>query len=187
LEAAPKIRLFPITDARAPYPLNTEEQSLLFQELPDHLARMALFKVNTGTREQEVCCLKWEYEVKVPELDTSVFLIPGERVKNGEERLVVLNRVAKSVIEAMRGVHPVYVFARARHEAHLWSPTTRCRRELRRSPGFARAQERAHYDALLPSRTGDAHRGGGQGVRDRVPQNSRNHLAASQSELTERR
>ncbi|MEO8309060.1 MAG: tyrosine-type recombinase/integrase [Pseudomonadota bacterium] len=114
LETAPKIRLFPITDARAPYPLNTEQQSLLFQQLPDHLARMALFKVNTGTREQEVCCLKWEYEVKVPELDTSVFLIPSERVKNGEERLVVLNRIAKSVIEAMRGVHPVYVFAYAR-------------------------------------------------------------------------
>jgi len=29
---------------------------------------MALFKVNTGCREQEVCRLKWEYEVKVPEL-----------------------------------------------------------------------------------------------------------------------
>ena len=125
LEAAPKIRLFPITDARAPYPLNTEEQSLLFQELPDHLARMALFKVNTGTREQEVCRLKWEYEVMVPELDTSVFLIPGERVKNGEERLVVLNRVAKSVIEAMRGVHAVYVFAHARGKSRAALPVTK--------------------------------------------------------------
>jgi len=27
----------------------------------------------------------------VPELDTSVFIIPGDRVKNGDERLVVLN------------------------------------------------------------------------------------------------
>lgn len=125
LEAAPKIRLFAITDARAPYPLNTEEQSLLFQELPDHLARMALFKVNTGTREQEVCRLKWEYEVVVPELDTSVFLIPGERVKNGEERLVVLNRVAKSVIEGMRGVHPVYVFAHARGKSDAAMPVTK--------------------------------------------------------------
>ena len=40
----------------------------------------------------------------VPELNTSIFLIPGEHVKNGEERLVVLNRVAQSVIEALRGV-----------------------------------------------------------------------------------
>jgi integrase len=110
LEAAPKIRLFPVTDSRAPYPLSTEEQTLLMQELPDHLARMALFKVNTGTREQEVCGLKWSHEVKVPELDTSVFLIPGEHVKNGEERLVVLNRVARSVIESLRGKHSEFVF-----------------------------------------------------------------------------
>ena len=97
LETAPKITLFPIHDARAPYPLSQEEQGLLFQELPDHLAMMALFKVNTGCREQEVCGLRWDFEVKVPELNTSVFIIPGERVKNGQERLVVLNRVAKSV------------------------------------------------------------------------------------------
>jgi hypothetical protein len=35
--------------------------------------------------------------VVIPELDTSVFVIPGKRVKNGDERLVVLNRVARSV------------------------------------------------------------------------------------------
>ncbi len=112
LEKAPKIRLFRVTDARAPYPLSAEEQALLIQELPAHLARMALFKVNTGTREQEVCTLKWSYEVDVRELDTSVFLIPGSRVKNGEERLVVLNRIARSVIEAVRGMHEEFVFVR---------------------------------------------------------------------------
>jgi integrase len=112
LETAPKIRLLPVTDARPPYPLSAEEQALLFQELPDHLSRMALFKVNTGCREQEVCRLKWEYEVKVPELDTSVFIIPGDKVKNGEERLVVLNRVARSVISSVRDMHPVFVFPR---------------------------------------------------------------------------
>jgi integrase len=95
LEAAPKIKLFPVKDARSPYPLTRPEHALLFQELPDHVARMALFRVNTGLREQEVCGLKWDYEVKVPELDTSVFVIPGERIKNGEERLVVLNGIAK--------------------------------------------------------------------------------------------
>ena len=38
---------------------------------------MALFKVNTGCRDQEVCGLRWEWEVAVPELETTVFLIPG--------------------------------------------------------------------------------------------------------------
>lgn len=97
-------------DQRAAYPLSREEQALFFQELPDHLARMALFKVNTGCREQEVCGLRWDWEVQVPELNTSVFIIPGERVKNEEERLVVLNRVARSVIDSVRGMHPEYVF-----------------------------------------------------------------------------
>jgi integrase len=41
---------------------------------------------------------------------TSVFLIPGENVKNGEELLVVLNRVARSVIDSLRGKHPEFVF-----------------------------------------------------------------------------
>ncbi|MBV6423017.1 MAG: hypothetical protein NAOJABEB_00806 [Steroidobacteraceae bacterium] len=120
LEHAPKIKLFPVTDARKPYPLSAEEQAILFQELPDHLARMALFKGNSGCREQEVCGLKWDFEIKVPELDTSVFIIPGDRVKNGEERLVVLSRVARSVIESVRGIHPEYVFA---HETKgEWKP-----------------------------------------------------------------
>jgi hypothetical protein len=40
-----------------------------------------------------------------------VFIIPGRFVKNGDERLVVLNDVARSVIEARRGGHPTHVFA----------------------------------------------------------------------------
>ena len=82
----PKIKLLPVTDARKPWPLSWEEQVRLFKELPTHLARMALFKVNTGTRDKEVCYLRWEWEVPVPELGTSVFIIPEDRVKNGDGR-----------------------------------------------------------------------------------------------------
>lgn len=115
LHTPPKIKLLPVTDARKPYPLSWEEQTRLFSELAPHLAKMALFKVNTGTREKEVCGLRWDWEVLVPELDTSVFIIPEDRVKNGEERLLVLNRVAKSVIEDVRGEHPEYVFTYRGH------------------------------------------------------------------------
>ncbi len=110
LERPPKIKLLPVTDARKPYPLSWEEQTRLFKKLPDHLARMALFKVNTGCREQEVCSLQWEWEVEVPDLDTSVFIIPDALVKNGEERLVVLNRTAMSIVNNVRGMHQKYVF-----------------------------------------------------------------------------
>ncbi|WP_342345754.1 tyrosine-type recombinase/integrase [Pseudomonas sp. P9(2020)] len=103
---------------REPYPMTWEEQSILFGELPAHLQTMALFKVNTGCREQEVCKLRWDWEISVPELGASVFLIPSDfggrnersGVKNGDERLVVLNSVAKSVIEKQRGLSKEWVF-----------------------------------------------------------------------------
>ena len=42
----------------------------------------------------------------------SCFVIPGESIKNGEERLVVLNKIAKSVVEGVRGcIQPMYLFA----------------------------------------------------------------------------
>ncbi len=110
LSEAPLIQLIDWSDARAPYPLSWDEQTRLFGELPPHLQRMALFKVNTGTRDQEVCGLRWEWELAIPELKTNVFVIPGSRVKNGEDRLVVLNRVARSVVESVRGQHREYVF-----------------------------------------------------------------------------
>ena len=71
---------------------------------------MCLFKVNTGCREQEVWQLRWDWAVEVPELETSVFIIPQERVKNREDRLVMLNRVAMSVVDEVRGTHPDFVF-----------------------------------------------------------------------------
>ena len=111
LVAAPKIKLLPDTHKRQPYPLNWDEQGRLFKELPGHLGSMALFAVNTGCRDGEICRLEWNWEVKVPALETSVFMVPAELVKNGEERLVVLNQVAQSVVDAQRGRHPTHVFA----------------------------------------------------------------------------
>jgi integrase len=63
-----------------------------------------------GCQEQEVCQLQWDWEVPIPELRTSVFIIPGYYVKNREDRLVVLNRIAYSVIKEVRGKHADYVF-----------------------------------------------------------------------------
>ncbi len=71
---------------------------------------MVLFAVNTGTRQEEVCGLKWEWEHQIPELNTSVFIVPAELVKNGEDRLIVLNQVARSVLDEVRGKHDTYRF-----------------------------------------------------------------------------
>lgn len=119
LLAAPKIKLLPDTNKRQPYPLNWREQDSLFKELPRHLAQMALFGVNTGCRDNEICNLQWEWELKVPELDTSVFIVPGWHIKNGDDRLVVMNRIALSVVDDQRGKHPTHVFT------YRGKPTTR--------------------------------------------------------------
>jgi integrase len=78
---------------------------------------MALFAVNTGCRDREVCGLQWEWEVKVPMKEIgSVFLIPGERVKNGEDRLVLLNNIARNAIERQRGKNLNNLVGRLRFE-----------------------------------------------------------------------
>jgi len=111
LEVAPKITLLTVKDARQPYPLQNDEQTALIRELPSHLAEMALFKVNTGCREGEVCALQWDWEFDVPELGTTVFVIPKSFVKNGEPRMIALNSTAASVVENRRGVHKTHVFS----------------------------------------------------------------------------
>jgi integrase len=112
LQAPAKILLIPHNnDKRKPYPLSWEEQKRLIDELPAHLVEMDLFAVNTGCRDAEICGLQWEYEIDVPELGTTVFIVPGSGVKNGDDRLIILNRVAKSVVEACRGRDPKYVFS----------------------------------------------------------------------------
>ena len=109
--APAKIKLLAKQETRQPYPLSWDEQKRFFRGLPPHLLDMALFGVNTGCRDAEICNLRWDWEVKVPELRTSVFIVPASRVKNGRERLVVLNEVAMSVVAARRGQHSEFVFS----------------------------------------------------------------------------
>jgi hypothetical protein len=40
---------------------------------------MALLGVNTGLRDSNVCGLEWQWEVRVPEVGRSVFVIPPIR------------------------------------------------------------------------------------------------------------
>lgn len=120
LLTAPKIRLLPDTDKRQPYPLDWDEQTRLFKELPPHLAKMALFAVNTGCRDSEICNLRWEWLVPVPELEQKVFIIPGAWVKNGDDRVIVLNRAASSVVDGLRSGHATHVFTyRGKPIAHM--------------------------------------------------------------------
>jgi integrase len=111
LASPPKIELLKVTDQEPPYPLDWEEQERFFAILPEHLRLISLFAVNTGCRDQEICNLRWEWEIPVPQLNTSVFVIPKEFTKNNEDRLVVLNSIALDVVASCRGKHPTNVFS----------------------------------------------------------------------------
>lgn len=93
-----------------PYPLSWDEQDKLCRLLPRHLADATLFAVNTGCREQEICQLRWEWEVALDDIETSVFVLPAAITKTSTERVVVLNTVAHRVIEARRDIHDEFVF-----------------------------------------------------------------------------
>ena len=95
---------------RLPHPLTWEEQDSLLPLLPDHLARMALFAVNTGLRDSNLCGLQWSWEIPIPELKRNVFVIPAYAFKSRRPHVVILNDAAWSIVEAQRGRHPQWVF-----------------------------------------------------------------------------
>jgi integrase len=77
---------------------------------------MCLFKVNTGLREADVCGLRWEWERKIDGAP-SVFVLPPDYHKGGDYenyRLVVLNSVARAIVEARRDKHATHVFSSPR-------------------------------------------------------------------------
>lgn len=55
----PNITMLP-ENPRLPYPITWAEKDALFRLLPSHLVRMALFAVNTGLRDSNVCGLEWQ-------------------------------------------------------------------------------------------------------------------------------
>jgi integrase len=115
ISVAPMLPRLRQVHQREPYPLSVAEQQLLFSELSGHLKTMALFKVNTGLRQAEVVNLRWEWEVEIPELGASIFVIPREHTKLQLDRYVVLNRVARSIIASCRGKHREFVFTYQRN------------------------------------------------------------------------
>jgi integrase len=109
LASSPLIEMLP-EHPRAPYPLTWDEQKRLFAELPGHLQQLALFAVNTGLRDENVCGLRWSWERFIPELKRSVFVVPAEEYKGKRPHVAILNDVAMNVVNACRGKHDTFVF-----------------------------------------------------------------------------
>lgn len=105
----PMITMLPVSP-RPPCPITWDEQDRLLRRLPSHLATMALFAVNTGLRDSNLCGLQWTWEVAVPEIARSVFIVPPEAFKSRRPHVVILNDAAWSIVQAQRGKHPIWVF-----------------------------------------------------------------------------
>lgn len=105
LDTAPLIEQLP-NDNRPPCAITMDEQKALFGAMKAEYARYALFLVNTGGRSRETLKLRWDWQLQ----GYPAFLIPGEYHKNGKARLLVCNSVARSVLEAQKGLDPELVF-----------------------------------------------------------------------------
>lgn len=87
---------------RKPRPISGAEQERLIQGMPQYLVDMTLFALHTGLRDQEICGLKWEHEAKISGTQSTVFIVTEDRAKNGHERIVPLNAVARSIVDRYR-------------------------------------------------------------------------------------
>jgi len=121
IPSSPLIEMLDETQQRRPpYPITWAQQKVLVPALPGHLQRPVLFALNTGARDDNVCGLRWEWEVKVPDLKRSVFVVPAAEFKGQRDHVLILNDAAWNIVEASRGMHEEYVFVYRRERVkHL--------------------------------------------------------------------
>jgi integrase len=109
--AVPKLYCPDFEDQARPHILTAEDQRRFLQQLPQHLAEMALFALHTGLRDHTVCGLRWAWyrggAFHVPGRPTADGW-PGEKSKR--DHVQPLNRVARSIIAARYGQHPTHAF-----------------------------------------------------------------------------
>jgi integrase len=142
---------------------------------------MVEFSLNTGARDENVCGLRWEWEVRVPELKRSVFIIPPEAFKSGRRHVLVLNDVAWAIVKKKRGEHPDYVFTYPKRIREAdWTKENkhvrieRLRVETQNNSAFQKAREAV---GLANVRIHDLRHTFGQRLRDvGVPEEDRSLL-----------
>lgn len=102
LLTAPPLIAMETENRRPPHPLSWEEQDVLLPELPSHLQTMALFGINSGLRDENICGLRWEWEVPVPAVERSVFIISEQDYKTDVKHVLILNDAAWRIVEQRR-------------------------------------------------------------------------------------
>ena len=105
VDSIPKFTLFKESPGRT-RALTKQEFERLYNELPEHLAEMALFSVATGLRQGNVKNLQW----RAIDWNNAHLAVDAQEHKNGRGHGVPLNTAALAVLHRQRGKHPDFVF-----------------------------------------------------------------------------
>jgi hypothetical protein len=74
--------------------------------------RSLRWQVRTSPSSRRHFLIRGRWESQIPELSTSIFVIPRDFVKSARDRYVVLNKNARPVVNECRGRHSKLVFSR---------------------------------------------------------------------------
>ncbi len=112
----------PEDDKEITNPLEYAEEKELLAHLNERYRDFWTFATHTGLREQAQTALRWEWQVELPMLDSTAFIIPREHMKFGKkmqgEWLLVLNSVAAEIINRWKEKHPEIVFPTTQGNQH---------------------------------------------------------------------
>lgn len=106
IDRYPKIRLLPEAKRRVRW-LTQQEAEKLIVELPEHLAVMARFSLETGLRQSNVTGLQWSQV----DMARRCAWIHSDQAKARKAIAVPLSEEAFAVLQEQTGKHPEYVFS----------------------------------------------------------------------------
>lgn len=106
IDKVPFIKLLKVNNARTRW-LTKEEAKRMLTELPQHLALMAEFALNTGLRNRELAHLKWSNLQYAKDGNHTIFL---EETKNGKLRSIPLNKRSKEILSKLKDDKTSFIF-----------------------------------------------------------------------------
>ncbi len=116
IERAPKVKTLKGARSRVRW-ISRIEADKLTAELPEHLAAMAEFSLQTGLRRANVTHLEWSQV----DLARKTAWVTGDKTKNGKALAVPLSSKAVEILATWRGEHPRWVFPKASRPVHQTS------------------------------------------------------------------
>lgn len=104
-DRAPPVPMYRL-ETKEPRYLTRAQFQRLKRELPEHLAALAEFSVETGLRMRNATGLTWEQV----DLRKRLLMVPATRAKAGETIAIPLSARATAVLKAQKGAHPLRIF-----------------------------------------------------------------------------